>query len=170
MQINASDGGVPKWAIRTATIGERGIDADRQADLVHHGSRDQALCIYALESIVELQSEGHPIYPGSIGENITTCGIDLGRIDAGTQLTIGDEVRIEITGYATPCSKIAESFSGGEFIRVSQKVNPGWSRLYARVCTPGSIRIGDSIAIVASAGLDSNGTSHAADTNRREGE
>jgi len=35
------------------------------------------------------------------------------------------------------------AFKGGDYTRVSQKRHPGWSRVYARVLVPGSIRQGD---------------------------
>jgi MOSC domain-containing protein YiiM len=146
-QINASSGGVPKPGIHTATVNELGITIDKQRDLKHHGGPERALCLYSLEQILALQQEGHPIFPGAVGENITTYGIDLGRIEPGTRLRLGSQVLIEITSYTTPCSNIAAAFDDDEFIRISQKVNPGWSRLYARVISHGAISVGDVIEL-----------------------
>jgi MOSC domain-containing protein YiiM len=64
-QINLSKGGVPKLPVDEAVIDESGVVGDVQADRVHHGHPDQALCLYSLEVIQELQREGHPIGPGS---------------------------------------------------------------------------------------------------------
>jgi MOSC domain-containing protein YiiM len=58
-------------------------------------------------------------------------------VHAGDRLAIGD-VLLEITGPAPPCVTIAASFLDGRFVRISDKVHPGWSRLYARVLTEGS--------------------------------
>ena len=75
-QLNVSNGGVPKLPVREALLTPDGLEGDRQAHPQIHGGPERALCLYALERILELQAEGHPIYPGSIGENITVCGLD----------------------------------------------------------------------------------------------
>jgi len=147
-QINASRGGVPKLPIPSADVGAEGITVDRQRDRRYHGGPLRALCLFALERIVALQEEGHPIVPGSTGENITTIGIDPGRLVPGVRLRIGGELEIELTSYTVPCRNIAASFIEGESIRISQKLHPGWSRIYARVLVPGSVRTGDSIAFI----------------------
>ncbi|GAB4207810.1 MAG: hypothetical protein OHK0022_36520 [Roseiflexaceae bacterium] len=54
---------------------------------------------------------------------------------------------IAITGYAAPCANIAQSFAEGAFKRISQKVHPGWSRLYAQVLREGTVRPGDPVEI-----------------------
>ena len=70
-QLNCSDGGVPKLGVREAVVTETGLACDRQRDLRYHGGPERAVCLYALERILELQNEGHPIFPGSAGENVT---------------------------------------------------------------------------------------------------
>jgi MOSC domain-containing protein YiiM len=124
-QLNCSDGGVPKLAVREAFLTPNGLEGDRQRDLRVHGGPDRALCLYALERILALQAEGHPIYPGSIGENLTIVGLDWQRLEPGARLAIGDEVIIEISKYAGPCKNIRGSFSDGDFNRVSQKLHTG---------------------------------------------
>ena len=148
-QINVSDGGVPKLPISEAEIGERGIPTDRQDDRKHHGSQDQALCLFAIEVIEELQAAGHPINAGSAGENITMSGLDWSRIVPGTRLRLGADVLIEATNYTTPCYKNAEWFIDGDFNHMNQKRFPGTSRVYARVLETGSIREGDTVTVVA---------------------
>jgi MOSC domain-containing protein YiiM len=36
----------------------------------------------------------------------------------------------------------------GEFVRISQKLHPGWSRVYARVLTEGEIHFGDHVEVI----------------------
>jgi MOSC domain-containing protein YiiM len=146
-QINSSDGGLPKRPLRTAEVTLEGIQGDRQADLRYHGGPDRALVLFSLEHILALQEEGHPIYPGSIGENITIAGLDWSRLVPGTRLQLG-EVQIEITRYTTPCSKIHGSFAAEQISRVAQKQHPGWSRLCARVLVPGSVQLGDEVTVL----------------------
>ncbi len=146
-QINTSNGGVPKLPVAEAEVRERGVVGDRQADRVHHGHPEQALCLYSLEVIEKLQAEGHPIAPGSAGENLTLSGIDWSSVVPGVRLRIGDELEIEITDYATPCSKNAQWFADGKFGRMGQSRHPGESRVYARVVSVGTIKTGDRVAL-----------------------
>jgi MOSC domain-containing protein YiiM len=145
-QINISDGGVPKRSQPTAEVTTFGLRGDWQRDTEHHGGRDRALCLYSLDHILWLQEEGHPIYPGSTGENLTIVGLDWSIVVPGTQFRLGDQVTIEITGYAAPCRTIQDSFAGQGYGRISAKTNPGWARAYARVLVPGPIAIGDKVA------------------------
>jgi len=144
-QINISDGGVPKLPFRSAEINELGIVGDRQRNEKVHGGPDRALCLFSLERIMALQADGNPIYPGSIGENLTLTGLDWNELVPGQRLRIGPDVVIEIVSYPSPCATIADSFAEGQLTKVSRDHNPGWSRLYARVLSPGNIRIGDRI-------------------------
>lgn len=147
-QVNVSDGGVPKLPVPSAEVTPIGLTEDRQANTKHHGGPERALCLYALERIAALQGEGHPILPGSTGENLTLAGLNWAQMIPGTRLLLGDEVVIEITKYTLPCAKIAGSFIDGEISRIAQEQHPGWSRVYARVLVPGSVQAGDSVYIL----------------------
>jgi len=144
--INVSDGGVPKRPRRSAWVDTNGVEGDRQRNLRVHGGPNRAVAIYSLGLIESLQAEGHPIEPGTIGENLTLTGIDWSLMVPGARVTIG-EVELELTAYAAPCKQIVDSFADGSMTRVSQKVHPGWSRLYAKVLHEGRIATGDSVSI-----------------------
>jgi len=144
-QLNRSGGGVPKLGVREAFLDADGLEGDRQKDLRYHGGPERALCLFPLELILELQAEGHPVFPGSVGENVTVSGLEWSRIEPGARLSLGDEALVEVTSYTAPCKTIAASFAGGDFKRISQKVRPGDSRLYARVLRPGRLAVGDSV-------------------------
>ncbi len=147
-QINASDGGIPKQPVFEAKITKQGMDGDRQRNLKVHGGPDRALCLFSLELIERLQDEGHSIDAGSSGENLTLAGLEWEQLKPGVQLSIGPDVRIEVASYCAPCDLNARWFRDGEFSRISQKKNPGWSRLYARVLQGGIARPGDAVEIV----------------------
>lgn len=147
VQINVSEGGVPKLPIGRVMVDELGIAGDQHRDLKHHGGPERALCLFALELIEALRAEGHPIVPGAAGENLTTRGLDWSRVQRGRRLLIGT-VLAEVTGWAAPCSTIAGCFADGGFKRMSQKVQPGWSRAYARVLQGGVIAVGDRVSLV----------------------
>ena len=146
-QINVSDGGVPKLPVLEATVSNKGVDGDRQRNLKFHGGQDRAVCLYSLELIERLQDEGHPIDPGSSGENLTVSGLDWDQVHPGVRLSIGPEVQLEVTSYTTPCSHNGRWFRDEDFSRMSQKVNPGWSRVYAKVLRGGVVRPGDAVTI-----------------------
>jgi MOSC domain-containing protein YiiM len=144
--INVSNGGVPKLAQPAAAVRTRGVAGDRQRDLRHHGGPTRAVCLYSLELIRALRAEGHGIDVGCIGENFTLTGVPWERMVPGAKLDVG-EVQIELTAYAAPCSNLRPYFTDGAFVRVAQKVHPGWSRLYARVLREGTVRAGDEVHI-----------------------
>ena len=151
VSLNRSDGGVPKLPVREARVTTRGLEGDRQRDLKHHGGPDRALCLYSLERIEALRLEGHPISPGSIGENVTIAGLTWDRVTPGARLRLG-EVEVEVTAFTEPCNTIRFSFKDRKSVRVSQAAAPGWSRVYARVLREGVLRVGDTVELVELAG------------------
>lgn len=146
-QINVSDGGVPKLPVWEAKVSEWGLDGDRQRNLKFHGGPARAVCLYSLELIEQLQGEGHPIGAGSSGENLTLSGLDWDLVRPGVRLTIGLDIQLEVTSYTTPCSHNGRWFRDEDFSRISQKLNPGWSRVYAKVLHGGVVRTGDAVTI-----------------------
>jgi len=146
--VNVSGGGVPKRRIESAWVGALGVAGDRQDDPVHHGGPDRAVCLYSLEVIQALQGEGHPIAPGTAGENLTLSGLEWSIVVPGTCLRAGSAV-LEIVSYTVPCRTIRESFVEHRFGRISQIANPGWSRVYARVLEEGEVRVGDPVTVLA---------------------
>jgi MOSC domain-containing protein YiiM len=147
-QLNLSGGGVPKLAVREAVLTPEGLEGDRQRNRRLHGGPERALCLYALEHVLALQAEGHPVFPGSVGENLTLAGLDWARLAPGARLALGDEALVEITSYTKPCKIIAASFLGNDFKRISQTLHPGHSRLYARVLRTGRLRVGDLVRVL----------------------
>jgi MOSC domain-containing protein YiiM len=147
-QLNCSDGGVPKLPVEEAQLTPTGLVGDRHRRLNIHGGPQRALCLYSLEVIQALQAEGHPIYPGSVGENVTVAGLDWSELEPGRRLSLGDEVVIEFTSYVKPCRQIRGSFSDGKFKRVSQEQHAGESRLYARVIRTGRLAVGQQVRVL----------------------
>jgi MOSC domain-containing protein YiiM len=152
-QINSSDGGVPKLARRSDQVGEQGLATDRQRYTKVHGGPDRAVCLYSLERILALQAEGHPIYPGAAGENLTLAGLNWDAVRPGLKLALGESLQLEVVSYTVPCKTIAGAFADGDSQRISQDRHPGWSRVYTRVLAGGEIRVGDGVRVL---GLASN--------------
>jgi MOSC domain-containing protein YiiM len=146
LSINTSDGGVPKRPRHEAFVAESGITGDRQRDRRHHGGPERAVCLYAYELIRQLQQEGHDVSVGLLGENLTVLGLDWRTLTPGTGVDVGG-VRLRLTSFAVPCRNLASSFDGARVDRISQKQNPGWSRVYARVERPGPVHLGDPVRL-----------------------
>ena len=146
-QLNISAGGVPKLAVRDGHVNAMGLVGDEHRFPDIHGGPERALCLFSLERILALQAEGHPIFPGAVGENVTISGLDWQQVVPGVQLSLGDEVLLEITSYTTPCNTIPTSFIDGQYQRIAQKLHPGWSRVYARVLREGKVQVGESVKL-----------------------
>ena len=153
-QLNVSGGGVPKLPVEEARVRLDGMDGDRQADRRHHGGPERALCLFALERIEEFQAEGHPIAPGSTGENVTIAGLDWSRVVPGARLRLGGEVLVEVSSYTAPCYKNAQWFAGGDFNRMNHQTHPGCSRVYVRVLEEGVLRSGDAVELLEERAAD----------------
>ncbi len=140
-----SDGGVPKTAVDRVEVDFGGVVGDRQDNRTHHGRPWQALCLWSTEVVDELRAQGHPIAPGLAGENVSLTGLVWERVRPGVHLRVGD-VLVEASSYATPCSKNAAWFTGGDFNVIHERNGP-LARVYATVLEPGTIAIGDSVLL-----------------------
>ena len=148
-QLSVSPGGVPKRAVPAARVTRLGLEGDAHRDTEHHGGPDRAVCLFPQEAIRALAAEGHTIVPGSIGENVTTEGLDWSLVVPDVHLLLGEGVLLQVTRYTSPCVNIAPVFVGRDYSRVSQKRHPGWSRVYARVLVEGSLRAGDAVRLLS---------------------
>ena len=148
VQINVNpSGGVPKNRVQSARLEKNGVAGDKQRSLKFHGGPTRAVCLYSLELIEELQREGHPIAPGTTGENLTLSGLDCEKIVPQTRLQIG-AAHIEILSYTAPCKTIRASFVNENFMRISQIKHAGWSRVYAQILTEAEVFEGDDVRIL----------------------
>jgi MOSC domain-containing protein YiiM len=80
------------------------------------------------------------IAPGRARENITTRGIELGKLVLGQRLRVG-EAQLEVTNPCTPCHQMDEIRQG------LQEALRGRRGLLCRVVESGRIRRGDRIEI-----------------------
>ncbi|OEU88190.1 molybdenum cofactor biosysynthesis protein [Streptomyces abyssalis] len=108
----------------------------RQVHLIHE------------ELFAEVGEEGFAVAPGELGENITTRGIDLLGLPAGTLLRIGDEAVLEVTGLRNPCLQI-DNFQEGLLKQVVGRDEAGnvvrKAGIMSIVKEGGTVRPGDTI-------------------------
>lgn len=155
LQLSTSLGGLPKRPIAEADLTPRGIAGDDHAHPEVHGAPHQAVLLISSEAIAELTAQGFPLYPGSLGENITTVGIDRKQWRAGQRWRIGQAI-VEFTQVRGPCAQLNVYGSGIQRAMYDAQVDAGdpssprWalSGFYARVVQPGPIRPGDPISLL----------------------
>jgi MOSC domain-containing protein YiiM/SAM-dependent methyltransferase len=150
--VNVSLGGVPKHPVAATRIRYLGLDGDGHTDTRNHGGPLQAVCLYSVESIERVAGEGHTAFPGAFGENLTLAGIDWHGLRGGDRLRIGSNgPLLELTDDATPCTKQARWFVGGQIARISILKHPDDARWYARVIGEGPVAPGDGVELIRTA-------------------
>ena len=102
------------------------------------------------ELLEELESVGHTVSSGELGENVLTRGIDLLDLPKGTRVKLGEHAVVEITGLRNPCQQV-EDFQGGLLSKVAFKDNNGIiirkTGVMGIVLVSGSIRPEDKIEV-----------------------
>jgi len=155
LQINISPGGVPKRAVPEAVVTVEGIRGDSWAHPDIHGGPNQALLLITSEGIDELIAQGYPLYPGALGESLTTQGLDRRQMRAGQRYRAG-EILLELTKLRTPCTTLdvyGPSIKLAVYdaqVKAGDATSPRWglSGFYARVLRGGVIRLHDIIELV----------------------
>lgn len=99
-----------------------GVEGDAHSGkTVKHRSRVKAdpsqpnlrqVHLIQMELIEELRENGFKVNPGTLGENITTVGINLLDLPRDTNLIIGGKTRLQITGLRNPCSQLDDYQQG----------------------------------------------------------
>ena len=110
----------------------------RQVHLIHAELHD------------ELRVSGFDVAAGQMGENVTTRGVDLLGLPAGTRLRLGADAVIEVTGLRNPCAQL-EGIQAGLMAAVLDRDPDGnlvrKAGVMAVVVTGGTVRPEDPIAI-----------------------
>jgi MOSC domain-containing protein YiiM len=98
----------------------------------------------------ELRSKGFRVEPGDLGENVTTSGLDLLALPAGTRLHLGVTAVVEVTGLRNPCIQI-DGFQKGLMAATLDKDADGKlirkAGIMSIVLTDGDVRPGDVIGV-----------------------
>jgi len=110
----------------------------RQVHLIHAELHD------------ELRARGFEVSPGQMGENVTTRGVDLLALPAGTRLRLGAGALIEVKGLRNPCRQLEEIQTGLMAAVLDRDADGGLIRksgVMAVVITGGEVRPGDAIEV-----------------------
>jgi hypothetical protein len=102
------------------------------------------------ELLDELFAAGFRVWPGALGENITTRNIDLLALPQGARLHIGATAVVEVTGLRNPCRQL-DDFQPGLMAPVLGRDEQGnlvrKAGVMSIVLAAGDVRAGVSIAI-----------------------
>jgi MOSC domain-containing protein YiiM len=154
VQVSVSQGGIPKRAIPRAEVTGAGIGGDAWR-YSFHGGRRKALLLITVEGIDELVSEGFALFPGALGENLTTRGLDRRELRLGQRFRVGNAA-IELTQIRLPCGALDLYGSGIQAriydarVQACDPRSPRWglSGFYASVIQPGIVRPDDTVALL----------------------
>jgi MOSC domain-containing protein YiiM len=141
-------------------VAGRGVEGDAHSgETIQHRSRlartphapnlRQVHLLHA-ELQDELLARGLHVGPGEMGENITTRGIDLLSLPAGTRLRLGDTALIEVTGLRNPCKQLNDVQPGLMAATLARSPTGQLIRkagIMSIVLTGGEVRPGDLIHI-----------------------
>ena len=98
----------------------------------------------------ELRAAGFTVSPGQMGENVTTCGLDLLGLPTGTRLHIGPSAVVEVTGLRNPCIQL-DGFQPGLMSAVLGRDEPGnlirKAGVMGIILESGEVKAGDTIRV-----------------------
>ena len=106
--------------------------------------------LLAAELLAELNGRGFAVGPGEMGENVTTIGVDLLSLPAGTRLRLGKDAVVEVTGLRNPCVQLDRWQDGLMEATLDRDAHGGLVRragVMGIVAAGGEVRPGDPIAV-----------------------
>lgn len=123
-----------------------GVQGDTIVDTKHHGGRDQAVYAYSeIEARRWADELGRSLPYGWFGENLRVDGIDVTDAVIGEQWHVGDEVRLEVTYFRTPCKTFSAWAEEPRW--VARFFDRGDVGAYLRVHQDGQVAAGDTITV-----------------------
>jgi len=115
-----------------------GLIGDAHADCCTH----RQVSLLAIESINKMRGLGFDVGPGDFAENLTCEGIDLVSLPLGTEISIGNEIILEISQIGKECH------SGcAIYLQIGKCIMPR-EGVFARVIQGGLVRAGDTITVL----------------------
>jgi MOSC domain-containing protein YiiM len=120
---------------------------DDQADRGVHGGPDKAVYAYGVDDYAWWEAElGHPLDPGTFGENLTIAGMAVSAAVVGERWAVGSAV-FEVSQPRTPCGKLGIRMGDPQFPRrFAHAGRPGGA--YLRIALEGIVGAGDEVSVV----------------------
>lgn len=119
-------------------LGKLNFVGDAQADLIHHGGVDKAVCVYPVEHYSFWENfMGKKLDFPSFGENLTVQAMQEEVIHIGDVIQIGTAI-VQVSQPRKPCYKLARKYGITDL--PLQVQNTGYTGYYFRVLQEGVIK------------------------------
>ncbi|MEX5520350.1 MOSC domain-containing protein [Bacillus cereus] len=119
------------------------FNGDGQADLVHHGGVDKAVCVYTGDHYPYWEKElNQDLVYGAFGENITVSGIREEDVCIGDTFELGEAI-VQVTQPRQPCFKLAKKYNIPKLPLYFQET--GYTGFYFRVLKEGWVSSVDTL-------------------------
>ncbi|PHH84726.1 hypothetical protein CDD83_1484 [Cordyceps sp. RAO-2017] len=148
--LNTMSGIDKKICAGPVKISRLGLEGDEH-DLTFHGGPDKAVLGYCSSHYPDWQSSypdrSDRFVPGGFGENFVTTHMNERNVCVGDVMSVGPQVRLQVSLPRQPCFKLNHRFSLKNFAPVTyQTSRTGW---YYRVLQEGTVSAGDEIRLVS---------------------
>jgi len=139
--------GIYKRPVEAALyLAECNFTGDAQADLVHHGGREKAVCVYPVEHYPYWEKVlGQSLHKGAFGENLTVRGMLEEEVCIGDIYQLGEAV-VQVSQPRQPCHKLAKRYDCKELPRRLEET--GYTGYYFRVLREGWVGPNSSIKLL----------------------
>ena len=119
------------------------FNGDGQADLVHHGGVDKAVCVYTGDHYPYWEKElNQDLVYGAFGENITVSGMREEDVCIGDMFELGQAI-VQVTQPRQPCFKLAKKYNIPKLPLYFQET--GYTGFYFRVLKEGWVSSVDTL-------------------------
>ncbi|AHA71796.1 cytoplasmic protein [Bacillus thuringiensis] len=119
------------------------FNGDGQADLVHHGGVDKAVCVYTGNHYPYWEKElNQDLVYGAFGENITVSGMREEDVCIGDTFELGEAI-VQVTQPRQPCFKLAKKYNIPKLPLYFQET--GYTGFYFRVLKEGWVSSVDTL-------------------------
>ncbi|WP_249435754.1 MOSC domain-containing protein [Paenibacillus sp. Marseille-Q4541] len=128
-------------------LSKTGFVGDEQADQVHHGGVDKAVCVFNYLAYPDYETFlEQTLKPGAFGENITVSGCNEQDIHIGDILKLGEST-VQVSQPRVPCFKLGVKYNCKELPLQFQTT--GITGYYFRVLEEGHVSAEDELVLTS---------------------
>ncbi|WDM22665.1 MOSC domain-containing protein [Paenibacillus polymyxa] len=122
------------------------FEGDGQGDLVHHGGKEKAVCVYPYEHYPFWENElRRPLDYGAFGENLTIKGLLESEVCIGDVFKLGKAI-VQVSQPRQPCYKLSIKYGVPDMpLKVQQTGHTGF---YFRVLEEGVASKADGLSLL----------------------
>lgn len=145
-QKDVSTGIFKKATVEALYLSYLNFEGDGQGDLVHHGGREKAVCVYPYEHYPFWENElNRPLEYGSLGENLTIKGLLETDVCIGDVFELGKAI-VQVSQPRQPCYKLTIRHGVPDMLLKVQQT--GYTGFYFRVLAEGVVSKDDGLSLL----------------------